>query len=173
MIFTKRKSKTVSSFKAGDDGKYVFMGAHFAFSGDYARFRALLVTLSAAIAVLWVGGGFIPAPGMMNGFYVIIPYFAATLVSAALTVWAALRAVFYGERLRDYVYETTVKALPARAVATVVCAAISAVCEIVYLIINGTDGFVWTALSCAVLAAISACALLLRKTAKTSVWKKE
>ena len=176
MIFTKKKSQAVSSIKADENGKYSFVGPHYVFDGDaksYSAFRTRLIVLTALITALWIVGGILPSAGMLNCFYVIIPYFILLLVSGGMTVWASVRLITAGDHVRDYVFSATVEALPRRSVATLIMAVISLVAEIVFVILNGFDGrLIFTLIEFVVMAAIGAAALLLRKTVKRTGWNK-
>ena len=174
MVFTKKKSETVNAVKPGADGKYVFGGDHYLFRGEYKSHKARVLILSFASAALWIFGGCIPAPGMMNCFWVIIPYFIALLISLGALLWASFRMIFYGERLRDYVYRATVQSIPKRSVAAVICAAASFAAGTVFIIIYGTgDRAVFAVLELVSTAAVAVLAYFLGKTVKAGTWEKE
>lgn len=64
--------------------------------------------MAAALALAVVAGGCIPAPGMQNCFYVLLPYLGE-VVAAASVVWALAKLGTDWREVREYNYE---KALP-------------------------------------------------------------
>lgn len=173
MVFTKKKSAAVNSFTKGPDGKLYFSGENYRFTGDYKKFRGAVLSLSVLIGILWISGGCLPFPGLMNCFWVIIPYFIALLVSAGALLWASFRMLYYGERLRDYVYSATVVSVPGRAVAVMTCAGVSLVSCAVYVILNGFGNVFATLGLFAVIILCGVSAFFLRKTVLSSRWEKE
>lgn len=175
MIFTKKKSSAVSSIKQGADGKYAFSGAHYEFNGTHEEYRKLKTSLiieSVLITCLWGIGGSIPAVGMMNTFWVIIPYFICLLIAGGSAVWGAVRILYAGKKMRDYVYRATVPSVPKRAVATVICAALSIIAEAVYVIIYGFGNeVIFTIVEFALMICIAISAVALNKTVKSSNWE--
>ncbi|MGM9521395.1 MAG: hypothetical protein ACI3VB_02835 [Oscillospiraceae bacterium] len=123
-------------------GEYVYTGAHYSLSGGKAAFKkaaALICAASAVIAGLIIACGCIPAAGMDNCFYVIIPY-AAGLISAGSVVWAACRLASGGNPMREYVYEATVLKLPLRCTVIFAFSILTFLCDVLFLILNGFDG---------------------------------
>ncbi len=97
-------------------GEYIYDGTLYACQADAAAIRTAQRRIWAAgalLALLAVAGGCIPAPGMQNHFYVILPYLGELI--AALTVgWALVKLGRDWTAVREYVYERTVPALPRR-----------------------------------------------------------
>lgn len=102
-----------------------------------ASTRRLL--LGGGIMVLSLLCGFLPAPGMRNTFYVILPY-AGGLILAAVSLWKAARIAYWnGNDLREYVYQATVERLPMTTLASVVFAGLSIVGEGFCLLLEGAE----------------------------------
>lgn len=83
--------------------------------------------------------GCFSAPGTGRCFYILLPY-AAALIACVLAAWAAVRLAAGGVRLRQYVYDGTVKKLPRRTLAAAVLAGAAALGETVYLLLHGPEG---------------------------------
>lgn len=132
----------LNDFKSTVNGEYIYAGAHYLLAGGEAAGKALLRRLwllTLPLAVGAVAGGCIRAPGAMDCFYVLGPYIAA-LISAISLVWALCRMGGGGARLREYVYRRSVEAIPSRAVITAVFAGLALAGEILYVLLNGTEG---------------------------------
>lgn len=67
--------------------------------------------MAAALALAVVAGGCIPAPGMQNCFYVLLPYLGE-VVAAASVVWALAKLGTDWREVREYNYEKSVAVLP-------------------------------------------------------------
>ncbi len=129
------------------------------------------------LLMLWVPGvlmiaaavvrGCIPAAGMLNCAYVLLPY-VGELVCAVSVVWALVRFSANEEPLRDYVYNATAAILPVRAVFTACFAAAALIGEIVYFAINGFAGVPLVILH----AVCGICALLVCKVSRAQEWEK-
>ncbi len=147
----KRKGRRayLNDFYTDVSGNIVYNGVMYRYEGDmpfnkaYRRLGALcgLVFLSVfAVAC-------IPAPSMLGygKLYVILPFLFEAL-GVLLTVWAAIRLRANGPDLRSYVWEATVKKLPWWLEMTAFFAGASAVCNVIYLAINGFEGKVFLGL---------------------------
>ena len=104
----KRKGRYsyLNDFKLNEQNEYEYQGAVYALQLDEKEkselFRKTLLMLSA-VALLIILCGIIPFEGMMNSFYIIIPYvfeigFGAFLINAVYTIYK-------NEELREYVYK--------------------------------------------------------------------
>lgn len=132
----------LNDFKSTVNGEYIYAGAHYVPVGGEPARKALLGKLWLAALPLAAGavaGGCIRAPGAMDCFYVLGPYIAA-LISAVSLVWALCRMSAGGPRLREYVYQRSVEAIPSRAVITAVFAGLALAGEVLYVLLNGTEG---------------------------------
>lgn len=120
-------------------GDYVYEGATHPYPAQkLSRRQALarLWTAAAAMAALALLGGCLPAAGMQNTFYVILPW-AAGLISAGAVVWLMCRLSAGGDPLRDYVYTATVQRFGQRGVAVTVCAGLTLTGELLCLALQG------------------------------------
>lgn len=104
----------------------------------------------------------LPAPSMLGygKTYVMLP-FIFEAIGLLLTVWAAVRMLYHGESLREYVYEASAKKLPWWLEMTAFFAAVSAVCNVIYVALNGFGGQVGLSLLLIVLHILAAVFALL------------
>lgn len=156
-------------------GEYIYDGTLYACAADADVQRSLKRRLWACAALLpaaAVASGSIPAPGMLNCFYVILP-FLFELIAAVTVAWAVVKLGRDWDAVREYVYERSVTVLPGRAAAAAVCAAAGFLCEIIYLAVSGHDGQPLYAALYLLLKVLSlVCALTIRKLVKRSDWVK-
>ena len=171
----KKERERLKDFGEDENGKISYLGDYVRLVGEIGRTR-LLGTLWGAFAVAAVATlvpGVLNPAGLSGCPYVVMPYMlqVVALVSA---VWAlgrltvALRA---GERVRVYVRDETVGALPARSVVAIVLTLVCAVGEVVYLTLSALS---WGAAEVALLAceAVAIIALVvIRRAAKASAWE--
>lgn len=138
----KKKSKPyLDDIKKNEQGKYVYEGRHYAWDLEgKSRGHALMgLWIPAFVMILaQVAGGFLPAPGMGNCFYLILPY-AAGLLSSVSVVWALGKFCAAGERVREYVYQAVKEQVPFRTALTAACAALAAAGEAVYVFRHGAE----------------------------------
>lgn len=166
----------LEDFQRTASGDYVYTGPSYTCSEErmsYRRSMAVRWALSGGGAVMAVLGGTIPAPGMSNCPYVLLPYVGA-LLSAVSVVWAVARMAYWGNPLREYVYEKTAAALPVRCALTAAFAIVILLGLTVYLLVNGDDGVkTWcTILFFALQIGVLGCSVGLRKFERAQNWSK-
>lgn len=165
----------LADFQPNSRGDYEYNGALY-------RYTTQSKSLQKALAQLWafealqlictVIAGCLPAAGMDNTFYLLLPY-TATLLLAVSTCWALVRLTAGGNPLREYVYQASVKKLPLRTLLTAVFAGITAVGEILRLVLHGFDGKEGaTALFFMLIFTILACSIALRRLILHLSWAK-
>lgn len=172
----KRKRRAyLDSFQMGDDGKYAYKGAQYAFVQKEKGLRRVLAELwamGALLAAAVVAAGCVTAPGMDECFYLILPY-TAEFVAAVSVCWGLARLTAGRDPLREYIYKATVEQIPLRAGFAAICAAAVLLAESIYLILNGTDG---KTAGCIVFVALQGAALglalLLRRRIRAEEWRK-
>lgn len=157
-------------------GEYVYVGAHYRYASEgmsYSRARAAIMLLEGLSLLSLIAAGCVSAGGMGNCVYVIVPYIAEA-IAVFVTAYAVFKLVMGGEKLREYVYEASVKRIPGGALCSSVFAVVSAVCILVFTILNGIDGSAgeFVLLTAAKAVGIAA-PLFLRKFIKTLKWEKE
>lgn len=164
----KNRRAHLRDFVLGANGRYVYRGDTYRFAGSasercraYAAVGAFaLLSLAASVAA-----GCIPAAGMENCFYVILPWLVSVICDLLLAL-SACRLLLSSDPLRAYVYRKSAELLPSRATASAIAPAACLLGETVYLILNGADGKIpLVLLFIALLLLSSASAYLLRRRA--------
>lgn len=173
----KKERERLKDFQRGEDGRYVYAGDHVRLAGGTDR-RRLLVTLWGACGVALLAtvvAGVANPAGLSGCPYVVMP-FMCQLVALVSVVWAlgrltvALRGSTAG-RVRAYVRDETVGALPLRGAIAAACALVAAVGELVLLATGGAAvaPAEVALLSCEVVT-VSAL-VVLRSTARAAEWE--
>lgn len=150
----KRKGKEyLDDFHKDLNGNYQYTGAYDRYCGAMPRKKAmalLWLLCGGAFAALAVAG-FVPAPGAMNRFYVLLPYMVALVVQIS-AVWALVRLTAGGDPLRRYVREQTVDKMPLRCGVSAAAAVVAAAGECVDLFSHGVQNALAPALGFLLLA---------------------
>ena len=163
----------LSDFGRDASGAYIYTGACYApADGDYKAFGLRLGIPAALAAAGTLAQGCIPAAGMKNTFYVLGP-FLLEAVCVFSVFWGAARYFLNAKPLREYVYESTVKAIPLRALLAAVFAAACLIGETVCLLLRGEPGALPATVSfyALLLVVIGAC-LVLWRGLRRSRWTK-
>ncbi|WP_273446997.1 hypothetical protein [Thermophilibacter provencensis] len=135
----KKARERLKDFGLDDNGKMAYLGDHVRLAGGQDR-RRLVVTLWAAcgLAVVAVVGASLANPAGLSGCpYVVLPYIAQ-FVSMVAVLWGMGRFSVGGERVRVYVRDETVGALPRRCVVAAALGLVAAAGEVVLLATSGT-----------------------------------
>ena len=135
------RAAKASYFVPTGNGNYTYIGPLYSISTESGisakKAGTRRIIISIVIAALSLVCGLLPVPGMSNTFYVIIPY-ALTLIFAAAILYKSSRIAYWGnDKLREYVYNSTVKQLPILAVFCAVFACVSVAGEGLCLILEG------------------------------------
>lgn len=172
----KRKGRRayLNDFYRDISGEYQYTGQLRRYEGPAPHREAVtrMGVFAGAMALAVILVGLLPAPSMLGlgNFYVVLPLILE-LLGVFLSAWAVVRLIAGGCELRNYVYEATVEKLPGRLTMTAIFAAVSAVCNVVYLILNGFGGKVLVSLAVIVLhGAALAAALLLKRYLASLRW---
>jgi len=164
----------LSDFSPRLDGGYDYNGALYAFQETgMSRRQAMtrLWALAAAAAVFVTVSGCVPAAGLLNCAYVILPC-AGSALSAASVIWLMGRLSYWGDPLRDYVYKATVEQYELRSMLVTVFAALSLAGDALYLILNGVQGLVWGTITFWLCQGAAICAMCLwRRAFSRLTWK--
>lgn len=128
----------LNDFHLNVAGEYVYDGALYACQSDDAkqrRSKRAVWGMAAILTVAVAAGGCIPAPGMQNCFYVLLPYLGEFL-GAASVIWALAKLGTDWREVREYNYEKSVAVLPVRTVVAAGFAALGIVCEGIFFFTN-------------------------------------
>ena len=156
-------------------GEYIYSGTLYACALDETAQRGMRRALAALAAVQLaavIASGSIPAPGMQNSFYVILP-FLGEVVAAASVVWALAKLGTDWREVREYNYEKSVAVLPVRTVVAAGFAALGIVCEGIFFFTNKPADKAFFALLYVLLKLIVLlCALGVRAKIMRAEWDK-
>lgn len=164
----------LNDFHLNVSGEYVYEGELYALEDkpQHAAKKKKFWVLTALLTAVSVAGGCLPAPGMSNCFYVILPYLGE-LTCSLLVAWAAVRLGTNWSAVREYVYERSVPVLPRRAAAAAVFAALGAVAEIVFLAVAAEERHLpWGAVYLLLKAVVVFAAWEIRRLFLASNWGK-
>jgi hypothetical protein len=161
----KRKGRWshLQDFYTDLSGKAVYAGKMIRYAGDLpwrdaaVRTGVLVGAVTACVFAVFC----LPAPSMtgLGKHYVVLPLLLEA-VGVLLTVWAAVRLLYNGPDLRAYVWDASARKLPWWLEMTAVFAGVSAVCNVVFLALNGFCGRVFLSLLVIALhLAVVACAV--------------
>jgi len=164
----------LNDFSPRLDGGYDYNGTLHAFQEEgMSRKQAMtrLWTLSAASALFILASGCVPAAGMQNCPYVLLPYVGSAL-SVVSVIWLMARLSGGGDPLRDYVYKATVEQYELRSMLVIVFAALSLAGDALYLILNGVQGLVWGTIAFWLCQGAAVCLICLwRRAFSRLTWK--
>lgn len=136
----KGRRSYLNDYRRNEQGAYEYGGRRYSYCGtDLRRKKLLLSALCAAACAAMAAAGCIPAPGMGNCIYVLLPY-AAGLAAGGGMCLALYRVCTGGDPMKAYVFEAGVQKLPARAAVTAVCAVLASAGEIVFAARSGFGG---------------------------------
>ena len=153
-------------------GEYIYSGTLYACALDETAQRGMRRSLAAVQLAAVIASGSIPAPGMQNSFYIILP-FLGELIAAVSTAWAIFKLGSDWNAVREYVYERTVPALPRRALAAAILAFLGILCECIYLALSGHGGRLFYAVLYLIFKVLSIlCALVIRRAMQRTNWSK-
>ncbi len=157
-------------------GEYVYVGKYYTFVSKGKSFRRALCEIVFLALLGFIGlvaAGFVNAGGMGNCFYVIIPYMGEA-ISLFVLLWSVSKLLIKGEKLREYVYGSSVARIPTAAVCCAAFAGLGLLCIIVFTLLNGVDGSAGEMLLLLAAKAVSIAApLLLRRLMKSLRWEME
>ncbi len=176
MAEKKRKGRRahLQDFSRDVTGEFQYTGTYRWYVGGtpFKQVMNRINLLTAALCLALFAMSMLPAPSMlgMGNYYVILPYIAE-LICSALSVYAAVRLIFGGAKLRSYVYEASVEKLPGRLTLTAIFAGACVTGNLVYLIMNGLGEKPLYSLAIVALHwAVIAVALLLKRCVTSMEW---
>ena len=137
-MIRKSRKKALDYYQKGADGKYVYTGGYMVWEkGGKARKATLgkLWALTVGAFGCAVAAGCIPAPGLADSIYVIVPL-VIQIILAGACIWSLWQFSDEGEQIKEYIFHDSVEKLPGRLTGALVFALLTAVLEGLYLILN-------------------------------------
>lgn len=147
----KKKSRRayLNDFRLGEDGEYSYAGAKYnplpQNGKSVKRAFCEISAVSAVCTILSVIGGCIPSAGMLNCFYVIIP-FICEIASVVSVLWIVCRMMYHGFPLREYVYKATAEKMSDRCRFPMIFSGLGLACTLIYIFLNGFDNQIFVTL---------------------------
>ena len=142
MAKSPKRKDYLKDYKQGASGNYEYGGKCYVYSGSneerkkaYLTLVGLMVLLTASV----ISSGLIDAAGMVNTFYVIIPFIGE--VSALFALWWCIsKLLMEGEKIRGYIFENANNKIPPAALILIVFALVGLAMSAVFMIFNGFEG---------------------------------
>lgn len=128
-----------SQFAPGAGGELAYTGRYFTFQETEVSYRESMrrrIALAAISAVAVLACGCMPVPALTNTWYVLLPYML-TAIAVVSQVWAVCRMSYWGNPLREYVYDTTAKQLPLRTMLAMILSMCTLCGQICHLVLHG------------------------------------
>lgn len=141
-MIRKSRKTALEHYQRNAGGEYIYTGDYMAYVEEgKTRKRAMteLWTVGAGIGILTVACGCIPAPGTQNTFYVLIPLMISILTAIAC-LWTLIQITGGGDPMKEYVYRESVQKMQGRFTGAACFAGLTALAELVYLVLNGGWG---------------------------------
>lgn len=137
MVRKSRKS-ALEHYQVNAGGEYVYTGRYLKYRNEgKSRKRALaeLWAVSLLMTGCTLACGCIPAPGMVNTFYVLLPLILE-IILACTCIWSLGQATVEGDPMKEYVYQDSVEKLPGRFLGTAIFAAATILMELLFLLLS-------------------------------------
>lgn len=134
----RKRNSYLNDFEKRQDGSYIYTGKTW--RAEPAVRRRMLVKLWALQGCMLAAAllpGFVTTAGLLNTFYVIIPY-VFWLMSDFVLAYTLGNVTFGGNPLRDYVYKRNVVQYRIRTVLPLVGAALTALALLIFLLRGGS-----------------------------------
>ena len=134
----KHRREYLNDFKLQDSGEYKFEGEIYCVqTDDWNGLRKNIWFRTGLVCLLVLVSGFLPSAGMINTFYVILPYMAEVII-AALVVWGIYRMTKGTEKIRSYIYEKTYPRFHGQLFVMTILAVMVCIGEVIHLLLEGT-----------------------------------
>ena len=142
MAKSPKRKDYLKDYKQGASGKYEYSGLSYAFDGTgeerkkaYLTLVGITVLMSASV----IGSGLIDAAGMVNTYYVIVPFIGEVCALFALW-WNLSKLLLEGEKIRGYIFETVNNKIHPATLIMVFFAVLGLVMSVVFMAFNGFEG---------------------------------
>ena len=135
----KKERERLKDFGPDDNGKMAYLGDHVRLvAGQDRRRLAAALWAACGVGAMSVLGASLANPAGLSGCpYVVLPY-VAQFVAMVSVLWGMGRFSVAGERVRAYVRDETVGALPRRAVVAAALGLVAVVGEVALLATGGS-----------------------------------
>jgi len=131
-----KKRDHLDKYRLDANGDYHYTGDYYVLKGDKARSMSSCLFFSVLTEILLIVAGLFPADGVMNTWYVVLPYGISVVLGGVLIYRTSQWVRGHGE-ITEYVYDKSIKGMPNRRKAMMIILGIAFVGELVWLIIHG------------------------------------
>ena len=101
----------LGDFKKNSDGEYEYVGKTYELDCEVKPFKVKIAVLAAMLVASVIACGAIPAKGMTDTFYVMLPLLSEIL-AAAFLAYKIVAFIFAAYPVRAYAMQKTVKPIP-------------------------------------------------------------
>ena len=131
-----KRREHLQNFIQDANGEYHYAGDYFVLQGDRARAMSTSLFFCVLTEILLIVAGLFPAGGVMDTWYVVLPYGIAVVLGGAIVYRTAQWTRGHGE-ITEFIYEKCVKKMPARRRAMMIILGIAFIGEVIWLLIHG------------------------------------
>jgi len=161
-----RRRKYMDDFRQAPNGEYIYVGNEYHWVSERKPVLIRLWAFVVLSAAATVANGCLPQAQMEGHFYILLPYLVQFL-GCVLQVWAMCRLSWAGERVREFIAERSLFALPTRCLVTAIAAGVTFLAELAMALFTEFSGKIWAVILYLVLELlVVAASLLARKTAR-------
>ena len=171
----KKTRERIQHYHKNESGGYDFDGACYHWQDPslrtpFLRNGYIRICLGIGLMIL---AGCLPAPGADHAAYILIPY-AAGIVAGVLSLLAFIRLSLEKEKLRDYVYDSSVMKLPGRLVVSLAGSAAAGLAQLLYIVVcRPAEGLAWGLFYTLCELAAAGLLLIQKKKGDSLSWVKE
>ena len=125
------RKEYLDRFVKQEDGSYVYTGPRYVpLNTEWKRVSRMLYVYLAAGAVCLIGTGMVPSRGMIDAWYVILPFAAAVIMTIVLAV-RMIRVTADNGTIHSYTYDRTIAWFSTDAVIIMILNAVSMAGEVI------------------------------------------
>ncbi|MBQ6608341.1 MAG: hypothetical protein IJH69_04475 [Firmicutes bacterium] len=174
MAKSPKRKDYLKEYKQGESGKYEYGGISYTFDGTPEERKKAYLTLTGIAVLLTasvIGSGLIDAAGMVNTFYVIVPFIGE--VCALFAIWWNLsKLLMEGEKIRGYIFESVNNKVDPATLILIFFAVLGLAMSVVFQVTNGFEGKMLKCFLYLFTKALNAVlAFLMKKYYNTLKWK--
>ncbi len=169
-LLSRKNQEYLKNFKLNEEGKYIYEGTLFLWKKPQERKKMIrrFWIMAAVMIALPVASGCIPAPGVSFIGYILIPY-ALSVTAPVLCAFSLSRLSSEEDKVRDYIYNSSVRRLPRRSLLSAAACLASAAAEIIYIAGSGFGNNLLSALLFIIMEGAAAVVSLRFRTEFTSL----
>ena len=126
----------LKNFIKDANGEYHYAGDYYVLKGDKARAMSASQFFSVLTEILLIVAGLFPAGGVMDTWYVIIPYGVSVVLGGVIIYRTSQWVKGHGE-ITEFVHEKSIVKMPANRKAMMIVLGVAFLGEVIWLLIHG------------------------------------